>query len=127
MAAETTVIQGTADVSNKLSQYELAQTLDFCASAFDHTQPEEKEYVLQKVMSNGGSIMDDKLKEVADAYQKSLSTEELRVINHIRARSMIDTKSTFDLDNFGTDVINGMRVNLQRGNLGLVIINNGAK
>lgn len=109
-------------MSSNLSHHELAQTLDFCAAAFDETQPEEKESVLRKVVSNGENIMgdSDNLKQCGDAYEKIFSSEELRVVNHIRARDIMDTKSTFDLDNFGTDVIDGMRVNLQRGKLGLV-------
>jgi len=120
MADELIVIQGTADVSSKLAQKELGQTLDFCAAAFNETQPEEKEHVLEKLMSNGKSLMDDTLNTSRDEPHKNFSSGEVRVINNIRARHIIDTKSSAGLDNFGVDVIDGMMVNLQPGKLGLV-------
>jgi hypothetical protein len=107
-------------VGGKLSQNELIETLDFCASAFDPAQPEEKERILQKLKSNGENINGHGLKESTQSYQDNFSIEEQRVINQMRARKAIDIKSTFDLDNFSTDVIDGMKVNLQRGMLCLV-------
>jgi len=126
LAYEISVIQGTVDVSNKVSQNELVETLDFCSAAFDETQPEIKSAVLQKISSDGVDIMGQKLNtrgiltQTTEAYQNNFTAEELRAIEHIRARNAMGTQRTFDLDNFGTDVINGMRLNLQRGTLGLV-------
>lgn len=120
VADELIVIQGAADVSRKLSQKELGQTLDFCAAAFDETKPEEKEQILEKLMSNGKNVMDDTMNASRDEWQKSFCSEELRVINNIRARHIIDIKSSAGLHNFGADVIHGMMVNLQPGKLGLV-------
>lgn len=62
----------------------------------------------------------DKTPRGSDEDGDIFSTKEPRVVDHIRARTAMDTKSTFGLDNFGTDVIDGMRINLQRGELGLV-------
>ena len=107
-------------MGSSLSQDELTQTLNFCAAAFDQTQPEERESALQKLTSMGENITDGHLKNNVNIYKENFSQEELRVISHIRARRVMDTKSTFSLDNFSTDVIDGMRVNLQRGKLGLV-------
>jgi len=80
--------------------------------------------VLQKLDSDGT------LKEIGDVSGKNFSVEELSVVKHIRARIALDTKRTFDLDNLGTNVIDGMMLNLQRGELGLVKVNrdsNGAE
>ncbi|KIM95580.1 hypothetical protein OIDMADRAFT_133494 [Oidiodendron maius Zn] len=114
------IIQGTVDVGSKISQSELTEVLNFCAAAFDHTQPEEKEHILRKFAFNRVNIIGDNLRQSTDEYEDSHSLEELRVLTHIRARDAMDTRTTFDLDNFSTDIINGMRVNLQRGELGLV-------
>jgi hypothetical protein len=119
VADQLAVIQGTADVSGKLSQKELGETLDFCAAAFDETQPEEKDRVLKEIMANGKGVM-DKAFTPRDEVQKSFHSEELRVIDNIRARHVLDIKSSGKLDNFSVDVIDGMKVNLQRGKLGLV-------
>ena len=120
IADEAIVIQGTVDVGSKISQSELTEVLNFCAAAFDHTQPEEKEHILRKFAFNRVNMIGDNLRKSADEYEDSHSLEELRVLTHIRARDAMDTRTTFDLDNFSTDIINGMRVNLQRGELGLI-------
>jgi hypothetical protein len=70
--------------------------------------------------ANGDNVMAGSLKEIGDVYEKKFSAEELGAVKHIRARLALDTKRTFDLDNFGTNVVNGMMLNLQLGELGLV-------
>lgn len=122
MTNETIVIQGIVDVSSTLSEEELGQTLDFCAAAFEPTDAAEMDNVLRKVVLNGEKATNDKLGQIADSSHGMFSVEEQRVLSHIRARTAmkIEALPVTDLDNLGTDVILGMRANLQRGNLGLV-------
>jgi hypothetical protein len=80
-------------LNSKLSQSELAQAIDFCAAAFDHMQPEENLSVMQKITSNA----DNNINRSIGVYHETFSIEELRVINHIQARNIMDTRSIFDL------------------------------
>lgn len=108
------VIQGTVKESNsKLTQSEIARTVEFCAQAFSEPKIAEQTTLLQKLrgLINQG--------ETADALQKSLSPEEIQTLNGIRARQMVRMEDTLRIDNFGNDVIDGMKPNLQRGALGL--------
>ncbi len=115
------VIQGTVDTSRKLTQNEISKTVDFCFSAFQPAAREEREAVLRKV--EGISINDSgsaqaKTKQGVD-LEASLSADELRILNTIRARQMIRSEDTINIDNFNTDTIDGMVPNLKRGALGL--------
>lgn len=108
------VIQGTADVSGKLTQAEVSKTLDFCLHAFQETAPEQREAVLQKVED-----MERKTKEKGK-FDANLSDEEHRVLKSIRARQMLRTEDILRIDNFSADTIDGFAPHLQRGSLGLV-------
>lgn len=52
--------------------------------------------------------------------QNSLSGDELRILHSIRARQMLRTEDTLNLDNFGKDAIDGMVPRLKQGSLTLV-------
>jgi hypothetical protein len=111
------VIQGTADadVGGRLTQGEVAQTVDFCLNAFKETSPEERQKVLDKMKSiNGGASIQ------AKEDLEKLTPEELEILNHIRARQMLRMEDTFNLKHFGSDAIDGFAPNLVRGKLGLV-------
>lgn len=63
--------------------------------------------------------------ETLDAKTKgeleaSMSPEELHIMHQIRARQMIRTEDTVNIDTFTVDTIEGLTVNLQRGSLGLI-------
>jgi hypothetical protein len=107
------VIQGTADVSGKLTQAEVSKTLDFCLNAFQDIAPEVREAVLQKV---GG--IDPNTKEKGK-FEATL-TEEQRVLKSIRARQMLRIEDTLHIGNFSADAIDGFAPKLKRGSLGLV-------
>ncbi|KAI6781324.1 Flavine halogenase ascD [Emericellopsis cladophorae] len=106
------IIQGTADAANnKLSQEELNKTLDFCAFAFEPVTSEDDR---EKAM--------DAMKEAIDngtGYHPDLSPEQLKAVKHIRARRMMRTEDTINMNSFGTDAVNGFVPNLVRGQLGL--------
>ncbi|KAK3394798.1 hypothetical protein B0H63DRAFT_461993 [Podospora didyma] len=107
------IIQGTADAhNNKLSQDELNKTLEFCAYAFEPvtTSDEDRE-----------KAMDAAMKEAADGtgYHPDLSPEQLKAVKHIRARKMMRTEDTINMNSFGTDAIAGYVPNVVKGALGL--------
>lgn len=115
------VIQGTvdADVSNKLTQTEVSKTVEFCLNAFKQVKPEERQAVLEKVKGAGNESQE----------LERLSEDELRVLHTIRARQMLRSEDTLNLNNFSKDVIDGLMPNLKHGSLGLTRLSttDGAK
>lgn len=113
------IIQGTADadVGGKLTHDEVVKTVDFCLNAFKETSPEERKKVLDKVAAINGtaSIAPDAKQDL-----EKLTEDELKILNHIRAKQMLRMEDTFSLDHFGSDAIDGLAPNLKRGSLGLV-------
>lgn len=103
------MIQGTADVDTKLSQEELTKTLEFCSNAFEPVKPEDRSSMLEKLGQNPDT-----------AYQVDLSPQQRTVVDHIRARQMMRTEDTMNINSFGTDAISGFIPNLKRGDLGLL-------
>ncbi|KAI9039370.1 uncharacterized protein KD926_009513 [Aspergillus affinis] len=108
------VIHGTVkDNNSKLTQAEIAHTIDFCAHAFQMAPTQEQISLLQKLRE---LISQDKS---IDVLEKSLSPEEHQTLNAIRARQMMRMEDVLRIDNFSNDVINGMVPSLKRGSLGL--------
>lgn len=139
----TLVIQGAADIDKNLSQAELAKTLDFCAHAFEPTEPAEREAVLAKVegtnghtsatttnnaASNGSAnanvkeTSDPKVVAAAAAFSSKLSAEESRVLQHVQARRMMRTEDTLGMGSFTADALHGRVPRLERGRLGLDVV-----
>lgn len=63
--------------------------------------------------------------ETLDAKTKSeleaaMSPEEVRIMHQIRARQMLRSEDTVNIDTFSVDTIEGLTVNLERGGLGLI-------
>ncbi|CAF9915736.1 MAG: hypothetical protein HETSPECPRED_002570 [Heterodermia speciosa] len=117
------VIQGTSDVSN-ITEEELAKTIDFCSNAWDGVKPQARAAVLQKMQSvvddARDSEADESLEARLEAMKENLSVEEQRVMNYIRARQALRTEDSMHIDNFSTDVINGLAPNMRRGQLTLI-------
>lgn len=113
------VIQGTADadVGGKLTHDEVVKTVDFCLNAFKETSPEERQKVLDKVAAINGT---DTVGVVEKQDLEKLTEDELKILNHIRAKQMLRMEDTFNLDHFGSDAIDGLAPNLKTGSLGLV-------
>ncbi len=61
-----------------------------------------------------------KLQEKAKVDPEGLSPEELRMLKTIRARQMLRTEDSMNLNNFGTDAIDGWAPLISRGTLSLV-------
>ncbi|GFG19494.1 tryptophan 2-halogenase [Aspergillus udagawae] len=107
------IIQGTADIgASGVSQSHLKETLDFCAQAWNHAEPEEMAKFKQKLGSSSPSSVES----------NRFSREELKILHHLQARKAMCTESTLGLDCFHTDVIEGLKPVLDRGRLGLVRI-----
>ncbi|KXX82805.1 Tryptophan 2-halogenase [Madurella mycetomatis] len=110
------IIQGTADAAgDRLSQEELNKTLEFCAYAFEPVNGlgDEGEEAVRKAVGKDKDVYN------GTDYHPDLSPEQLKSVNHIRARKMMRTEDTMNMDSFGTDVIAGYVPRLVRGGLGL--------
>lgn len=104
-------------MGGKLTHGEVVKTLDFCLNAFKETSPEERKKVLDKVAAINGTTSSG-----PDAKQdlEKLTEDELKILNHIRAKQMLRMEDSFNLDSFGSDAIGGLAPNLKKGSLGLV-------
>ncbi|KAI4123950.1 MAG: hypothetical protein LQ347_005930 [Umbilicaria vellea] len=113
------LIQGSADadVGGKLTHDEVVMIVDFCLNPFKETSPEERKKVLQKVAPINGtaSIGPDAKQDL-----EKLTEDELKILNHIRAKQMLGMENIFNLNHFGSDGIVGLAPTLKRGNLGVV-------
>jgi hypothetical protein len=118
------VIQGTvdADPTGKLSQNEVATTVEFCFKAFSHVTPEQKEAVVNKLKSLGVTEEtgdnDEAIVKALGEIEKSLTPEEAQVLDILRSRRMI-REDGFNMDSFTLDAIDGLAPRMERGNLGL--------
>ena len=119
------VIQGTSDIS-PITQTELSQTIDFCSNAFDGVKPQAQTAVLQKMQSvvnaapPSSGPQDPTLQARLEALKESLSGEEQRAVDFVRARQVLRTEDTMQIGHFSTDVINGLVPDLRRGHLTLM-------
>lgn len=51
---------------------------------------------------------------------EKLSEDEIHILHHVAGRQLALTKGDKDMQNISSDVINGFRPTIERGNLGLV-------
>ncbi|KAL8680685.1 MAG: hypothetical protein Q9224_006922, partial [Gallowayella concinna] len=119
------IIQGTSDLSGKLTQAEISKTVDFCFQAFRPVDEAEKRKVLKKLEDL--SLEQDKEtgdastpKKTVEMLEATLTEDETSILNTIRGRQMLRSEDTMDIENLAADVIDGRRINLERGALGLV-------
>lgn len=119
------IIQGASDISGKLSQEEVCKTVDFCFKAFHPAGEEERKKVLKKLEAVSLEQEDatgnaDKPKTTVQMLEANLSEDETRILNTIRARQMLKSEDIMNIESPGADVLDGRRINLKRGSLGLV-------
>ena len=118
------VIQGTADTHGKLTQEEVSKTVDFCLNAFSgHVDATQRDAVLKKVEDLRLAGQAETQKELA-AY---LTPDELHILNTVRAREMVRSEDTVNIDTFTSDSIDGRVLNMVHGSLGLVAAPEAAK
>jgi hypothetical protein len=98
--------------------------LDFCAYAFEANSPEERIEFLKKSSNNDvdslAATAEGSYDEKAGLFHANLTTEEESIAKRIRARKMMRMEDSLGIDNFRTDVIDGLAPFLKRGSLGLV-------
>lgn len=110
------IIQGIADadVGGKLTQGLISKSVEFCFHAFEDVSPERRQAVLDKL---------DRVKANPDVETKEdlekLNEDELAILRTIRARQMMRTEDSMNIDSFSQDVIDGFVPRLIRGELGL--------
>jgi hypothetical protein len=117
------VIQGTVDAhhNGKLTQSEISNTVEFCFKAFTHVSPEQKEAVvnkLRKLSVNTEAGDDETIDNALGEIEKSLTPDELQVLNILRGRRMI-REDNYSMDSFTLDTIDGLAPRMERGKLGL--------
>lgn len=61
----------------------------------------------------------DKPKKTVEMLEANLTEDETRILNTIRARQMLQSEDTMNIDNLSADIIEGRRINLEHGSLGL--------
>ncbi len=82
----------------------ISRTIEFCADAFDTERD-----VQQPVASNSRYL----------PLNTGLSPMEQAILKGIAERKVMRAEDTMHVGAFATDVINGMRMEMKRGTLGL--------
>lgn len=106
------MIQGTADtdVENKSIQKKAAEGVEFALGAMKTDKKATERAVVEKVQG---------ARDRAEEMEK-LTEEELATLNGIVHRNIRLTNNQTSLNNIANDVIDGLSIDLVRGNLGLV-------
>ncbi|KAF3933287.1 hypothetical protein ABW20_dc0102475 [Dactylellina cionopaga] len=112
------VIQGYADAdpNRTLSQGELRKTIEYCLKAMTHVS--KNDGLIQK-LGNFKRVCEYDNASVADAIldmEKGLSKAELKELREIRKL----VEDLFTIDNFETNVIDGLLPSMECGKLGLI-------
>lgn len=89
----------------------MTKTVNFCLNAFDQTATEDADRVMKKLESLNGEPKKEDLEKFTE--------EEIKILNHIRARQMLRIEDQFHVNNFEKDAIAGYVPNLKKGSLGL--------
>lgn len=107
------VIQGNADTqaNKKLSEAELRQTIDFCANAFAPSEPEERKRVMELIAAGKENEIDES--------KAAVSAKDKTIMDGMTARKMMRTEDTYHIDAYVADNFHGLKLRLERGQLGL--------
>lgn len=122
------VIQGTvdADMNGTLTQSQVSQSVDFCFRAFTRVPTKEQNALIEKVKLKLSGLNEPhdgdnpKVREAVKELEKKLQPSELSILDTFRARQMVQAEGSKKIDLNGVDVIDGLALNLERGNLTLV-------
>lgn len=113
------VIQGTADAGKRLTENELQKTMDFCKHIFSPTDPEMHEAVGARVdpslFSPEGPVMTP---EDLDRVLDPTDEDARAVLQEVNARKPVHIMYNAT-GNFDVEDVNGWKVTVKRGNLGL--------
>jgi hypothetical protein len=134
------VIQGAMDMGPRLYESELQESMNFCVKLFNDTDPKEhdqvasksgigkelldltgpvvKQEVLERAIRVSGESSRNHLHNKLEDREESEGVDVTRnVLEKINARRVLHSEYT--LHGLETEVINGLAVRLERGNLGL--------
>jgi hypothetical protein len=89
-----------------LIQADLSQTVDICAQAFNPAGAAEREALSKKLAETSMLDMD-------------LNDDERRILTTMRTCNVVRTDDLANFDNFRVNVIDGMVLNLKRGEVTL--------
>lgn len=109
----------------QLSQAEISKTVDFCFSSFAPIDKADKYLVLTKMRELGiedpSAIGSDKYQKGIKELESLLSVEQMNIVHSLRGRQMLKSSEWLDLEDFGSDVIDGLTPTMVRGQLGLSV------
>ncbi|KAF8907995.1 hypothetical protein CPB85DRAFT_1376447 [Mucidula mucida] len=110
------IIQGHSDVATMEFSAELRQTIDFCAHAFEPSEPEPEQL--------GEGDVAPALKPVAkpeeiDKELAGLDKDSKRVFENVSSRGEMNNSDFEHMDNLVSDRFHGLSLRLKRGSLGL--------
>ncbi|KAF8058203.1 putative halogenase [Lyophyllum atratum] len=111
------VIQGAADVDPKLTEQELEETLHFCKNILAPTSPQMHKDVAERMpqlTAPDGPILDTHTVEGIAGNDEDAKN----VLLEVNARKAIHVM--YGQGHFGSEILEGFYVNLERGKLGLV-------
>ncbi|CAK5265597.1 unnamed protein product [Mycena citricolor] len=143
------IVQGAGDMGKQLSETELQRSLDFCLNIFNPTTPEQHEHVASKpqispaFLDVTGPLVDPdvihKALHVEHAALKESSAppparrrltprdrshsevaETTMVLAKVNARRVVHAE--YAINNFESEPIEGRVAKLQKGNLGLTLV-----
>ncbi|KAF2667281.1 non-heme halogenase [Microthyrium microscopicum] len=117
------IIQGTvdADTRGKVTKEEISNTVSFCSHAFEKVYAADKESVLQKIKGiNLAGPTTSKTRDEIKAIEAQLNDGEKQALDALRARPVLRFEHSMNIDSFNFIVIDGLKLSLQRGSLGLV-------
>ncbi|KAF9268721.1 FAD/NAD(P)-binding domain-containing protein [Marasmius fiardii PR-910] len=129
------VIQGNADIGVRLYERELSECLDFCVKLFNPTSPEDHARLRENQTINSELLdltapvtstaaLDNVLRVAPDTSTSLSEKEELEktkdVLEKVNSRRVLH--SEYSTSGFESEVLEGYRVRLKTGNLGLICV-----
>lgn len=110
-----------ADTRGKVTREEISNMINFCSHAFSKIPSEDKEAVLQKMNElNLSGPPNGKTTSKINAMKAQLNDEEKRALEVLQARPVLRFEHSMNIDFFDFIVIDGLKISLPRGALGLV-------
>ncbi len=116
-AHRISVIQGHSDVATMEFSAELRQTIDFCAHAFEPSEPEPEQLGEGEVAPALKPVA--KPEEIADKELAGLDKDSKRVFENVSSRGEMNNSDFEHMDNLVSDRFHGLSLRLKRGSLGL--------
>ncbi|KDQ15003.1 hypothetical protein BOTBODRAFT_300218 [Botryobasidium botryosum FD-172 SS1] len=112
------IIQGSSDYGKSLTRDELNKAIDFCGAIFHEFKPEDIDAAVERA---GPAVLEgNAIPGAAPAAVDPEDEKAQEVLKLLSASKHVMTKEQdHGLHVFGADAVNGLKVILERGNLGL--------